>query len=210
MLQQLRYIFVAAAMGFAMHAQTVDTAILGTVNDAGGAAVPNAQVRITQPATGFNRSIQSGPEGAFEVRYLVPGDYTVEVQAQGFRTERRTGINIQIGQQAKLEFTLQVGQVQQTLEVQAATPLLQTESATLGGVVGPERIQNLPLNGRKFNDLAILTPGVSVYNPNLHSSSTDGSEISGNGARPIWGQVNVDGITMVQQSPQLRKSLPID
>ena len=197
MLQQLRYIFVAAAMGFAMHAQTVDTAILGTVNDAGGAAVPNAQVRITQPATGFNRSIQSGPEGAFEVRYLVPGDYTVEVQAQGFRTERRTGINIQIGQQAKLEFTLQVGQVQQTLEVQAATPLLQTESATLGGVVGPERIQNLPLNGRKFNDLAILTPGVSVYNPNLHSSSTDGSEISGNGARPIWGQVNVDGITMV-------------
>ena len=94
--------------------------------------------------------------------------------------------------------------------MQAATPLLQTESATLGGVVGPERIQNLPLNGRKFNDLAILTPGVSVYNPNLHSSSTDGSEISGNGARPIWGQVNVGRNHHGQQSPQLCKSLPLD
>lgn len=137
MLQQIRYAFLASLITLAIQGQTVDTAILGTVKDAGGASVPNAQIVISQPATGLSRSIQSGPEGTFEVRYLVPGDYVVEVQAQGFRTERRTGINIQIGQQAKLEFTLQVGQVQQTLEVQAAAPLLQTENATLGGVVGP-------------------------------------------------------------------------
>lgn len=179
------------------NAQTVDTVILGNVTDSAQEAVPNATVTITQPSTGLTRVVNTSGSGAYELRYLVPGDYTVEVKAQGFRTERRTGILIQLGQSAKLDFSLQVGSVQQTLEVQSAAPLLQTENATLGGVVSQQRIQNLPLNGRKFNDLAILTPGVQVYNPDNHSSSTDGSSISANGGRSIWGQVNVDGITMV-------------
>lgn len=178
------------------NAQTVDTAILGNVTDSAQEAVPNATVTITQPSTGLTRVVNTSSSGAYELRYLVPGDYTVEVKAQGFRTERRTGILIQLGQSAKLDFSLQVGSVQQTLEVQSAAPLLQTENATLGGVVSQQRIQNLPLNGRKFDDLAILTPGVQVYNPDNHSSSTDGSSISANGGRSIWGQVNVDGITM--------------
>jgi outer membrane receptor protein involved in Fe transport len=183
--------------GSISHAQTVDTAILGSVTDPGQAALPNATVTIIQPSTGLSRTVTTSSEGYYEQRYLVPGSYTVEVKANGFRTERRTGIEVQIGQQARIDFSLQVGTVQQTLEVQSAVPLLQTENATLGGVVGSERIQSLPLNGRKFNDLAILTPGVQIYNPDNHSSSTDGSEIGGNGGRLIWGQVNVDGITMV-------------
>jgi outer membrane receptor protein involved in Fe transport len=178
-------------------AQTVDTAILGIVTDSGQAVIPNATVTISQPSTGLSRTVKASAEGSYELRYLVPGDYTVEVKAEGFRAERRTGIQIQIGQSAKLDFVLEVGSVQQTLEVKSMAPLLQTENATLGGVVNTERIENLPLNGRKFNDLAILTPGVQVYNPDNHSSSTDGSSISANGGRSIWGQVNVDGITMV-------------
>ena len=181
----------------AVYGQTVDTAILGTVTDSGGGMIPNAAVTVSQPSTGLTRVVNTGSEGSYEIRYLVPGDYVVEVKADGFRGERKTGISIQIGQQARIDFALQVGTVQQTLEVEASAPLLQTESATLGGVVGAERIQNLPLNGRRFDDLAILTPGVQVYDPDVHSSSTDGSEIYANGARPIWGQVNVDGITMV-------------
>ncbi len=178
-------------------AQTVDTAILGTVTDSGGAVVPSSTVILSQPSTGLSRSATTANDGTYEFRYLLPGEYTVEVKANGFNTERRTGVTLQLGQQAKVDFTLNVGTVQQTIEVNAAPPLLQTENASLGNVVGPERIENLPLNGRKFNDLAILTPGVQVYNPDLHSSSTDGSEIGGNGGRLIWGQVNVDGITMV-------------
>ncbi len=197
MRHQLRLAALSIAAAFAAQSQTVDTAVLGTVADPAGGAIPNARVTVSQAATGFSRSEAVSSTGTFEFRYLIPGNYTVEVQATGFRSEIRSNVDIQIGQQAKLEFSLQVGSLQQAINVEALTPLLQTENATLAGVVGQERIENLPLNGRKFDDLAILTPGVSVYNPDLHSSSTDGSEISGNGSRPIWGQVNVDGITMV-------------
>jgi outer membrane receptor protein involved in Fe transport len=188
---------VLVACAVSLKAQTVDTAVLGTVNDPGQAAIPNAEVIIAQPATGLTRTVKTNADGIFELRYLVPGEYTIEIKADGFRSERRTGIEIQIGQQAKINFVLQVGSVQQTLEVQSASPLLQTEDATLAGVVTSNRITNLPLNGRKFNDLAILTPGVQVSNPDNHSSSTAGSTIASNGGRPTWGQVNVDGITMV-------------
>src|SRR5690349_13705842 len=184
-------------MAVSVSAQTVDTAILGTVTDAGGAVVPSGTVTLTQQSTGLSRNATTANDGTYEFRYLLPGEYTVEVKANGFNTERRAGVTLQLGQQAKVDFTLNIGTVQQTIEVNAAPPLLQTENASLGNVVGPERIENLPLNGRKFDDLAILTPGVQVYNPDLHSSSTDGSEIGGNGGRLIWGQVNVDGITMV-------------
>ncbi|HYZ87590.1 MAG TPA: TonB-dependent receptor, partial [Bryobacteraceae bacterium] len=125
------------------------------------------------------------------------GEYTVEVQAPGFRRERRTGILIQIGQQARVDVTLAVGDVQQTVEVTSAAPLLQTENATLGGVVSQERIVNLPLNGRSFTQLAALTPGVRAVDPSQFTASTDGSRIIANGARDIWMQVNLDGVTMV-------------
>jgi len=178
-------------------AQTVDTVILGTITDSAGAVITGGTVTLTQAAKGLSRTARTGADGAYEFRYLLPGEYAVEVKATGFNAERRSGVTIQLGQQAKIDFSLTVGGVQQTVDVTAAPPLLQTENASLGNVVGPDRIENLPLNGRKFNDLAILTPGVQVYNPNLHSSSTDGSQIGGNGGRLIWGQVNVDGITMV-------------
>ena len=195
--KRLFLISVIAFVSPALVAQTVDTAILGTVLDAGGGAVANATVSATQVTTGLSKVASTGPSGEYEFRYLVPGSYVVEVKAGGFNTERRSGVEIQLAQQAKVDFTLQVGAVQQTIEVHSAQPLLQTENASLGEVVGTDRIANLPLNGRKFDDLAILTPGVQVYNPDLHSSSTDGSQIGGNGGRLIWGQVNVDGVTMV-------------
>src|SRR4029077_9527736 len=142
----------------------------------------------TLPATGMAHTAATSPEGTFEVRYLVPGEYVVELHAAGFRGERRTGVVIQLGQQARIDFTLQVGAVQETVEVNAGVPLLQTENATIAGVVDQERVEALPLNGRRFDDLAVLTPGVTVYNPDIHSSSTDGSEIGGKAERVDWGR----------------------
>lgn len=180
-----------------LHAQTVDTALRGVIKDSSGAIIPGATITYTQSSTGLSRSTKATNDGSYEIRYLVPGEYTLSVQAEGFVTQRRSGIALQIDQQTKIDFTLQVGSVQQTVEVQSTQPLLATENATLGGVVSAESISNLPLNGRKFDDLAVLTPGVTVYNPDIHSSSTDGSTISANGARSNLGQINVDGITMV-------------
>ena len=92
---------------------------------------------------------------------------------------------------------MQVGEVAEAVEVNATSSLLQTENATLGEVVGSERIVNLPPNGRSFTQLAALTPVVRVADPNLFSASTDGSRIIANGTRQAWLQVNLDGITIV-------------
>ena len=194
----MRLLLLILIGAFTINAQTSDTAILGKVTDSAGAVLPKASITIIERSTGVARTAATRSEGNYEIRYLVPGEYSVEVRADGFRTERRTGIVIQIGQQARIDFGLQVGTLQQTLEVTESAPLLQTENATLGSVVGGERITDLPLNGRQFDDLAVLTPGVTVVDPNfLTSRGTSGSEIVANGQRPVWGQVNVDGVTMV-------------
>jgi outer membrane receptor protein involved in Fe transport len=174
-------------------AQTLDTGILGTITDPGGAVVTSANVTITQPATGLSRSVTTGPDGSYEVRYLTPGEYTVEVRAQGFRSERRTGIVLQISQLARLDFSLQIGQVQETVEVTATAPILQTENAVLGEVVATERIVNLPLNGRNFLQLSTLTPGVVVR----EEANAERTRVIANGSRDIWMQVNIGGITAV-------------
>jgi hypothetical protein len=142
--------------------QSLDTGILGTVSDPSGAAIGAVTATITQTATGVTHTVTTASDGKYEVRYLLPGEYTVEVQAAGFRAERRKGIVLQIGQQARIDFLLQVASIQETVEVQSVAPLLQTENDTLGQVVGPERIVNLPLNGRNFADLSKLTPGVTT------------------------------------------------
>jgi hypothetical protein len=190
-------------------AQTLDTGILGTVTDPSGAIVATAKITITQSATGVARSVVTDSGGRYEVRYLVPGEYVVEASAQGFRTERRSGIEIQIGQMAAINFALQVGNIVETVEVTSAAPLLHTENATLGEVVAPERIVNLPLNGRSFVQLSILTPGVRTSEPSQFTASTGGSRIIANGARDAWMQVNIDGITMVDNRSNYVNLYPI-
>src|SRR5262245_28223836 len=130
---------IAATLG-CIYSQTVDTGILGTVIDATGAVVPEASITITQPDSRFTRTITTSAAGKYEIRYLVPGEYTTEVKASGFRSERQTGIVLQVGQQARIDYSLQVGEVVEAVEVTAAPPLLQTQSSTLGEVVSSERI----------------------------------------------------------------------
>ena len=188
-------LLATSGLAYGAAAQSVDTGFLGTATDASGAVLPGATVTITATATKVSRTLVTGPGGEYAVRYLTPGTYDVTVAAPGFATQTHKGVVLQLGQQDKLDFALTAG-TEQVVQVQGTQPLLQSENAALGAVIGPERTQNLPLNGRKFDDLAVLTPGVSVYNPDNHSSSTDGSAISANGGRSTWGQVNLDGVTM--------------
>ncbi|MBO0799906.1 MAG: TonB-dependent receptor, partial [Blastocatellia bacterium] len=185
-------LFISAPLS----AQTIDTAILGTVTDATGAVVPKAAITITQTSTGVRRTTESNGDGNYEVRYLVPGEYSVEVKGSGFRTARMASVQVQINQQVRIDFAMQVGEATESVEVNAAI-LLHTENGTLGEVIGQEKIVNLPLNGRTFTQLAALTPGVRVTDADLFTSSTDGSRIVANGARDAWLQANLDGITIV-------------
>ncbi len=173
--------------------QSLDTGIVGTVTDPAGAAISGASITVTQAATGYTKTIQSGIDGGFEVRYLRAGDFVVEIKAPGFRSERRTGITLQLSQLARIDFALQVGQVQETVEVSSTAPILQTENATIGEVVARERVVNLPLNGRNFLQLSTLTPGVVVQ----EESNGQRTRVIANGTRDIWMQVNINGITAV-------------
>jgi hypothetical protein len=190
-------------------AQTLDTGILGTVTDPGGAAISDVTITINNPATGLSRTVKTAPDGKYEVRYLVPGPYTIEAQATGFRTERTNSVTIQLNQQVRIDFSMQIGETHQTVEITGSAPLLQTENATLGEVVSTERIVNLPLNGRSFVQLSVLTPGVRVTEPSQFTSSTNGSRIIANGARDSWMQVNIDGITMVNNRSNYVTLYPI-
>jgi hypothetical protein len=184
----LPLVVVAPAFG-----QSADTAILGTVTESTGAVIPGAKVTVQQPATGLTRSVVTGTEGLYELRYLRPGQYTVEATHPGFRTERRTQIVIEVNQQARIDFALQVGDVQETVEISSAAPLLETESAVVGDVVSGERIVNLPMNNRNFLQLSILTPGVRIK----EESNGERTRVVANGNRDVWMQVNINGITAV-------------
>jgi len=172
-------------------AQTADTAIRGTLVDASGAVVPGASVEIAQPATGFARTVTTNSSGDYELRYLVPGEYEVSVNASGFAPQRRTGIVLQVGQQARIDFSVAVGAVSESVAVSATAALLNTENATLGQVVAPETIANMPLNGRRFIDLAILAPGVTMQSTSSQDIATAA------GTRDTTMQMDFDGITAV-------------
>lgn len=171
--------------------QTVDTAILGTVTDPSGAAIPNAQVTVTSPATGASHTVTTGANGGYRVAYLLPGTYTVSVQAQGFSRAIRENITLELSQQAEVDIALTLGQTSQTVEVTAAAPLLNTTSGALSGVVNPQETVSLPLNGRNFGQLAVLTPGVTA------SSSSQNTSFSANGVDSEHEQVTLDGGTIV-------------
>jgi hypothetical protein len=178
-------------------AQTVDTAIVGTVSDSTGGLIAGATVTIVSTATHTQKKAVTSASGEYNVTYLIPGIYDITVAAPGFATYEQKGVVLQINQTAKISPALKAGGSSEVVEVRSAQPLLQAEESSLGAVIGTEAAESLPLNGRKFDDLAILTPGVTVSDPDNHSSSTAGSSINSYGSQVTWAQLNVDGVTMV-------------
>ena len=180
-----------------LHAQTVDTAIIGTVTDHSGAVISGARVTVTSVSTGIAKTAVTTDAGEYTINYLLPGAYDIAVTANGFTSTRQKGIEVQLSHEARVNFQLQIGTVSEQVNVEGGQPLLQTQASSLGNVVGEEETQNLPLNGRKFEDLAILTPGTTAYDPDNHTSSEDGASVQSYSEQLEWGQTNVDGVTMI-------------
>lgn len=134
--------------------------LAGTVFDPNKASVPNATIIVTETATNVSRQTISNATGAYLLPTLNPGVYEVSVTAPGFRTTRRTGVEMQVGKDLLLDLDLQIGETSTSIEVTTEVPLLNSESGNLGHVMTNKQIVDLPLNGRGFSDLARLTPGV--------------------------------------------------
>src|SRR5258708_35689393 len=152
---------VLAVFAPALRAEVERASIVGKISDKSGAAMAGVEVTVTLEATNPSVRVSSDDAGAFTAVNLIPGSYSVHASAKAFRPVVLGNIVLQVGQSARLDITMEVGNIEQTVEVTAATPLLQTESASVGQVIEKAAVNSLPLNGRNFVQLAILAPGVS-------------------------------------------------
>src|SRR6202795_2703878 len=165
--------------------------IVGTVTDSSGAVVPNAKVTITGP-TGQTIHATTTGSGTYSSGSLVPGIYTVRVEGKGFKTTQLTA-NVQVGNAANGDVKLEIGQESTVVEVQGGAARVNTEQATVQGVLTADQIEKLPVNGRNFLDLAQLEPGVQIQDG--ANFSKDGySSISFGGRFGRTARIEVDGI----------------
>lgn len=135
--------------------------ISGEVRNATGAVVTGANVTLTKASTGLVRTTASNDAGLYTFPSLVPGSYAMKAEAAGFRSMTQSNIELQVQQDARIDFSLEVGQVTESIDVRANAVMLSTEDATVGTVIENRRIVDLPLNGRNFLRLAALSPNVT-------------------------------------------------
>ena len=135
--------------------------IVGTVMDPSGAAVPNAKVRATNTQTGVGRDAVTGESGTFAILSLIPGTYNVEVTSPNFQRQVQENLRLEVAGALNLSFMLTVGQVTETVNVQAEAELLQSTEGTIATTIENAKVVELPLNGRNFNNLVRLTPGAT-------------------------------------------------
>lgn len=157
-MQKLVIMFLFAVSAFG---QTFGQ-ISGLIRDTSGSVVAGATITVLNPQTNFQRAATSNSDGNYNVPDLPPGVYNVRAEAQGFQIEVRNSIELQVQQTARVDFSLNVGAVNESIEVQASTPLLDTENASIGTVIEQQSITDLPLNGRNFTDLIGLSPNVTT------------------------------------------------
>src|SRR5216117_731545 len=180
-------------------AQT-DGSISGVIRDASGAVIPGATVTVTNPATNQVRSAISNEAGVYNFPVLQPGKYNIKVELPGFRTITQNDVELQVQFAARIDFTLQVEDVSQNVEVEGTTALIATENATLGTVIENRRIVEMPLNGRNFLQLASLSPNVSYgfTTAGQEDQRQGGSRASQNiavaGQRSAFNHFTLDGV----------------
>ncbi len=157
------------------------TELSGRITDATEGVIVGATVAVTNVDTGIERKTESNQLGYYTVPLLPPGNYQIFVQHEGFRTSSRSGITLVVDQAARVDFVMEVGSVTEKVQVTAAASIVDTQSATLKGVVDEQRIRELPLNGRDASQLILLMPG--VYGTTDTSGLTQGGSARGSCSR---------------------------
>ena len=211
-----RFVFALALTAASCFAQIQTGRITGNVYDPNKAVVPNAAVTVTERSTSVTRHVSTSGTGGYVVSSLNPGVYDVGVTAAGFKRTVRSGVEMQVGKDLLLDMDLVLGETSAVIEVTAEIPLLNSESGALGHVMTNNQIVDLPLNGRGFNELARLTPGVVLLpgtgnvtriRPEFFNGTTisgvrgrqvsyylDGADTSEQHQGGSWIQTSIDGL----------------
>jgi hypothetical protein len=176
------------ALGGAAFAQTAQ--LSGVITDPAGRNVPAAEIQVRNEGTGLIRTTMSTAEGDYTIPALPPGSYVVRVQKSGFKTLTREGIVLQVEQHARLDLTIELGAIESQVSVTADAPMMNTADASVSTVVNRGFIENMPLNGRSFQALIALTPGVAI----TPTSADDEGQLSVAGQRAGSNYFTVDGV----------------
>lgn len=203
--------FALSSVAF-LHAQTERASIIGTIVDSSGAAMEGVAVTVMNESTNTSVRVVTDNAGAYTAVNLIPGSYQITASRTGFRQVVFRNFVLQVGQSARLDLTMEVGAVEQTVEVTGAIPLLQTENASVGQVISSAAVSSLPLNGRNFVQLAMLAPGVSGLDyaqPGTINTGKrpdelrpGGTALQANGALSQSNQVLLDGIDNTEMISQ--------
>src|SRR5579863_583158 len=160
--QLLGAVFALLFLCLPVHSQGSFGRILGTVTDQSGGVVAGATVTVIDTARGINRTLTTDDAGAYNAPNLIAGNYTVRVEAKGFKRIERQNIGIEVGNEVRVDLTVQPGDQNQTVTVTESVPLVETTNATQGGTLENADIIDLPLNGRDYQNLLGLRPGVML------------------------------------------------
>src|SRR5271163_2153913 len=184
-------------------AQVSGATLSGLVTDASGAAVPNANVAIKNVATGVVRAVESNGDGFYTAPNLLPSTYDVTASAPGFTTIVEIGITLTVGEQRELNIGLKVGQITQSVEVNATPPGVETSTSAVSATVDSRTVREIPLNGRDWASLAALEPGVTSIQTQVGTSFNAnkgnrgfGNQLSDSGHRANENDYRVNGLTI--------------
>jgi len=209
-------VFFLLASSIMLFAQGYTGRILGTVTDSTGASLKGAAITVTDVARGVTRNLTTDDAGAYAVPNLSPGTYNVKAEAKGFGAIERQNVVIEVAKDALIDFSLQPGNISEAVVVNEDVPLLNTTSATLGGTLSNKEINDLPLNGRNYENLLQLRPGVVRYpGGGFSTTSTNGLRAEDNSylvdglfnSEPFSGQSIINGAGIAGDSATI---LPVD
>jgi hypothetical protein len=185
---------VALLLGFTERAEAqLDTgSIVGTVTDQSGAVLPGVTVTATEDATAVTATSVTNESGQYVFPSLKVGVYTVAAELSGFKRAVRSDVRLNVQNRTAVDFQLTVGQLTEAVTVSARSEVLQTQSADIGNVVDARQVQSLPLLGRRYSELAFLTPGVVVAPAGITSRGED-TFFNANGNYATWNNYTLDG-----------------
>lgn len=175
--------------------QSEAAAVSGRVADPQGLAVVGAKVSAVNTSTNVASSTQTNGAGFYNLPSLLPGTYRIIVEKEGFAQIVKPDVQLHVQDNAGINFSLQVGSVTQSVTVEGGAPLVNTESAAVSTVVDRKYVENMPLNGRSFQDLILLTPGVLTTTPQNTAVTGRSGEFSVNGQRAESNYYTVDGVS---------------